>query len=103
MIKFYNYKRDQDHDHYSKSSFVKKYIQKLNIKSKFIIEKKTNKPQSFLNYVAEMLKTLTKYFNTFASTGFGCLKQSSALLTLVVAEQDKKGPQTGWLPAGRWV
>lgn len=62
---------------YSKSSFVKKYIQKLNIKKKvkFIIGKK----KAFINYFAEMLETLMKHFYTFPSTGFGCLKYKHLL------------------------
>lgn len=47
---------------YSKSSFVKKYIQKLNIKRKLssLLEKKKTTP--FINYLVEMLKTLTRVF-----------------------------------------
>lgn len=61
---------------YSKSSFVKKYIQKLNIKKKLssLLEKK-----AFINYFAEMLETLMKHFYTFPSTGFGCLKYKHLL------------------------
>lgn len=61
---------------YSKSSFVKKYIQKLNIKRKLSSLLKKNPPS--INYFAEMLKTLTEYFNAFANTGFGCLECSPA-------------------------
>lgn len=51
---------------------MKKYIQKLNIKRKLssLLKKKNNKTPSINNF-AEMLKTLTEYFNTLLVLALG--------------------------------